>query len=210
MTASQRSPEWFQARCGSLGASSVHEAIAKTKTGWSSSRANCEARLIVERITGIPQETYVNAAMQHGIDTEEQARAYYSFMTDNEVDEVGLIKHPRIAWTHASPDGLIGDEGLLELKCPQPAAHLAVLTGEPIPSKYLTQINWQMACTGRQWADFVSYSPAFPENMRMFSKRIARDDKAIGSLERQVEEFLAELDAKIEALIHRFGMQEPA
>lgn len=210
MTALQRSPEWFQSRCGSLGASSVYEVVAKTKSGWSSSRANCEARLIIERITRVPQDGYVNAAMQHGIDTEEQARAFYSFITDNEVEEVGLIKHPNIAWTHASPDGLIGDDGIVELKCPQPAAHLALLTGEPIPSKYLTQVGWQMACTGRQWADFVSYSPAFPENMRMFSKRIERDDKAIGELERLVEDFLAEVDAKIEALTARFGMREAA
>src|SRR4051812_34183970 len=106
----QGSQEWLQARCGSLGASEVADAIARTKTGWGASRANTMAALIVERLTGVPQETFVSAAMKHGTDTEPQARAEYEFMRDVEIVQVGLIRHPFIAGTHASPDGLIGED----------------------------------------------------------------------------------------------------
>ena len=135
----QRSQEWHAARCGSLGASCLHEAVAKTKTGWSASRANRMAAIILERLTGQPQDTYQNAAMQHGIEMEPEARTVYEFHTDTEVQQVGLVLHPSIKGTHASPDGLIGDDGVLEIKCPQAPAHLATLLGEAIPLKYLIQ-----------------------------------------------------------------------
>ena len=196
----QGSDEWRQARAGSLGASCVHEVVARTKTGWSTSRANRMAALIVERLTGQPQDTYQNAAMLHGIQTEPEARAAYSFFQDVDVQEVGLIRHPIIEGTHASPDGLVGDEGLLEIKCPQPAAHLDALLGKPIADKYIIQMLWQMQCCGRIWCDFVSYSPAFPENMRMFIKRVERDEGRIRELEMAVTTFLSELDETIAAL----------
>ena len=158
----QRSPEWFAARLGSLGASEVYEAIARTKTGWGASRANVMARKIVERLTGMPQDTYVNAAMQDGIDTEPEARVAYEFLRNVEVVEIGLIRHPSIRDTHASPDGLIGEDGLLEIKCPQSAKHIETLLGQAIDGRYVTQMQWQMACSGRQWCDFVSYDPRHP------------------------------------------------
>jgi predicted phage-related endonuclease len=133
--------------------------------------------------------------MLHGIETEPQARAAYAFEADVDVVEVGLVRHPKIAGTHASPDGLIGGEGLLEIKCPQPAAHLALLLGESIPDKYLVQMLWQMACAERGWCDFVSYNPAFPAHLRLLVKRIHRDDERIAQLEREVIAFLSELDA---------------
>jgi hypothetical protein len=145
--------------------------------------------------------------MQHGIDTEPEARAAYSFVADVDVIDVGLVRHPTITGTHASPDGLIDAPrpGLVELKCPQPAAHIALLSGEAIPSKYVVQVQWQLACTGRMWGDFVSYSPAFPESMRIFVQRLERDGRHIAELEAQVREFLAELDAKLAALTSRYG-----
>lgn len=191
----QRSEEWLAARVGSLGASCLHEVVARTKTGYSASRANRLAALLVERLTGQAQETYQNAAMLHGIETEPQARAAYAFEADVDVVEIGLIRHPKIAGTHASPDGLIGGDGLLEIKCPQPAAHLALLLGEPIPDKYLVQMLWQMACADRVWCDFVSYNPAFPAHLRLLVKRIHRDDERIGRLEKEVIAFLSELEA---------------
>ena len=195
----------MQARCGSLGASAIHEALAKTKSGWSASRANCIARLVVERITGEPVETYQNAAMLHGIETEPEARAAYSFRTGLDVVEIGLVRHPTIAGTHASPDGLVGEDGLVEIKCPQPAAHLATLLGEAIPEKYVLQAMWQMRCTERTFCDFVSYSPAFPESMRLFVHRFAFDAALVASIEKEVAAFLAEVDAKVEALQSRYG-----
>ena len=172
----QRSDEWRTARCGSLGASSVHEAIAHTKTGWGASRANRMAALIVERLTGAPEESYINAAMQHGIDTEPEARNAYIFLTDAGVTEIGLTRHPSIVGSHASPDGLVEPDGLLEIKCPQPATHLDFLLNKAIPDKYQIQMQWQMACCGRAWADFVSYNASFPPHLRMFLQRIKRDD----------------------------------
>jgi len=196
----QRSPEWFAARLGSLGASEVYEAIARTKTGWGASRANVMARKIVERLTGVPQDTYINAAMQNGIDTEPEARIAYQLSRDVGVVEVGLIRHPSIPNTHASPDGLIGDDGLLEIKCPQSAKHIETLLGQVIDLRYHTQMQWQMACSGRQWCDFVSYDPRMPEHMRLFVQRVDRNDERIEELEEMVRDFLGELDEKLARL----------
>jgi putative phage-type endonuclease len=206
----QGSKEWHAARAGSLGASSLHEVVAKTKSGWSTSRANRMASLILERLTGKPQDSYTNAAMQHGVDTEPEARAAYEFHADADVTLVGLVRHPSIVGTHASPDGLVGQSGVLEIKCPQPAAHLALLEGEPIPSKYLIQVQWQIRCCDREWGDFVSYNPFFPERMRLFAQRVPRDDKHITELEASVRDFLSELEEKLSALVSRYGERKEA
>lgn len=196
----QRSPEWYAARLGSLGASSLHEVVARTKTGFAASRANRMAALILERLTGQQQDTYQNAAMLHGIEMEPKARAYYSFTRDVDVKEVGLIKHPRIRWTHAIPDGLIGDAGMLEIKCPQPGEHLRILMERTIPEKHLIQMQWQMACAKRDWCDYLSYNEAFPENLRAYSQRIMRDEPRIKELESAVISFLDELDRSMARL----------
>lgn len=196
----QRSDEWFQARCGKVTASKVADVIAKTKSGYAAARANYMAQLIAERLTGQPAESYCNAAMQWGIDTEPHARAAYEFHTDNSVTEVGLILHPEIADSAASPDGLVGDEGLVEIKCPNTATHIDTLINQRMPTKYVAQMQWQMACTGRQWCDFVSFDPRMPEDMRLFVFRLPRDDGYIGDVEREVEKFLKELETKINQL----------
>lgn len=200
----QGTEEWRQARAGSLGASAVHEAIAKTKSGYAASRANRMATMVIERLTGQPQDTYQNAAMLHGIETEPEARIAYEFWTNTSVEQIGLVKHPDIAGTHASPDGLVASEGLLEIKCPQPAQHLATLLGEPIPDKYLVQMLWQMRCCKRAWCDFVSYNPSFPENMRLHIQRVERDDARIKEIESEVVPFLREVDAKVAALRSKY------
>ena len=196
----QRSEQWFAARVGRVTASRVADLMARTKTGWGASRANYMAELIAERLTGQPAERFVNAAMAHGTATEPEARNYYAFMTDNAVEEVGFVEHPAIAMTGASPDGLIGDDGLIEIKCPNTASHIDTLLGQAVPGKYITQMQWQMACTGRAWCDFASFDPRLPEPMRMFVRRIERDDKLIMELETEVARFLAELDANVTAL----------
>lgn len=201
----QGSPEWKAARVGSLGASVVHEVVARTKSGWSASRANRMAALVIERLTGQAQDTYVNAAMLEGIEREPEARAAYQLETMTLVKRIGLVRHPSIQGTHASPDGLVGERGLLEIKCPQPAAHLEVLEGGGVPSKYVIQMQWQMRCADRQWCDFVSFNPAFPEHMRLFVERCARDDAQIAQLESQVQAFLTELESKTAGLIARYG-----
>jgi len=194
----QGSPEWIKARVGSLGASRVHDAIARTKSGWGASRANLMAELVAERLTGIPAEAYVNAAMAWGTATEPEARDIYALVNGVEVREVGLVPHPKLLGTHASPDGLVGDDGLVEIKCPGTATHLDFLLGGGIPAKYLTQMRWQMACTGRQWCDFVSFDPRLPENAWLQIVRVHRQPKEIGALEVDVAEFLAELETLVE------------
>lgn len=206
----QGSDEWRLARVGSLGASRLQEAIARTKTGYGASRANLMAELICERLTGAPAEKFVTQAMQFGTEMEPEARDAYTFYTGKEVVQVGLIRHPKIEQSHASPDGLIDDDGLIEIKVPQPAAHLETLLGQKIPERYVTQMLWQMAVTGRVYCDYVSYNPSFPENMRLFVKRLPRDDKRIAELESEIAAFLLEMAVKLSELNSLYGEKEAA
>jgi len=200
----QGSPEWFSIRCGKVTASRVADVIAKTKTGPSASRTNYMAQLIAERLTGTTAESFTNAAMQHGTDTEPQARMAYEFYQDVTVVETGFVLHRTIGMTGASPDGLVGDDGLVEIKAPNTATHIDTLLGATVPGKYVTQILWQLACTGRTWCDFVSFDPRLPESMRMFVQRVHRDDARIAELESEVITFLAELSAKERELRKRY------
>ena len=196
----QGSPEWFAARLGKVTASRVADVIAKTRTGWGASRANYMAQLIAERLTGTPAESYTNAAMQWGNDTEPQARVAYELIRDFTVAPVGFIPHPAIEMSGASPDGLIEPDGIIEIKCPNVATHIETLLGAEIPDKYIVQMFWQMACTGAEWCDFVSFDPRMPARLSLHVKRIQRDHKRIAELEALVKDFLAELDAKLSAL----------
>lgn len=197
----QGSAEWLEARLGKVTASRVSDVVAKTKTGWGASRANYMAELISERLTGVPAERFTNAAMMHGTEQEPHARAAYAALKGFTIDQVGFILHPLIPMSGASPDGLIVEHnGLVEIKCPNTATHIETLLGGSVPAKYVTQMHWQMACTGRQFCDFVSYDPRLPENMQLFVQRIPRDAALIADLEEMVSEFLIELDSKIEAL----------
>ncbi|MEO7222517.1 MAG: lambda exonuclease family protein, partial [Devosia sp.] len=167
---------------------------ARTKTGYSASRATYLGQLVSERLTGIPYEGFTSTAMQWGLDLEAEAVAAYSFSADVDVLRGWFVKHPAINLTGATPDGLVGVDGLVEIKCPNTATHIeTVLTGA-IPIKYHQQMHWQMACSGRAWCDFVSYDPRMPEPLRLFVLRVQRDDEQIAELEREVREFLFELD----------------
>jgi putative phage-type endonuclease len=198
----QRTEEWFAARLGKATGSRITDIVARGKGGApSASRANYRAQIVCERLTGARAESFTSSAMQWGTETEPQARANYSLTTGNTVAEVGFIDHPRIAMAGASPDGVIeGQNGLVEIKCPQSATHIATLLGEPIPDKYIVQMQWQMACTGAEWCDFVSFDPRLPDHMQLFIKRVPADPAHIAALETAVAAFLAEVDAEIEAL----------
>lgn len=200
----QRSDDWFAIRCGKATASRVADIVAKTKSGWSTSRANYKAQLVCERLTGCVEPSYTNAAMQWGIDKEPDARAAYCFRQDVDVMEVGFVDHPVVAMSGASPDGLIGEDGLLEVKCPITATHIETLLGQSVPSKYLHQIQWQLACTERLWCDFVSFDPRVPPSMQLFVERIHRDDAMIRQLEQEVTDFLAEVDETVTQLRKRY------
>jgi len=192
-------------RLGKVTASRVADVIAKTKSGPSASRANYMAELIAERLTGVPAEKFTNAAMQHGTEYEAEARTAYEFYSDVDVQQVAFVMHPRIAMAGASPDGLVGPNGLVEIKCPAIATHLNTLLNGTIAGKYITQMQFQMACTGRAWCDFVSYDPRMPEHMRIWIRRIDRDDTFISAMEREVSDFIQELRAEEERLIRLYS-----
>lgn len=196
----QRSPEWYAARLGKVTASRVADVVARTKGGYGASRANYMTELLVERLTGTKAEGFTSAAMLWGVENEAAARELYAFDRDADVVEVGIIDHPTIAMTAASPDGLVGVDGLVEIKCPNTRTHLDTVLSGKIPTDYQTQMLWQMACTGRQWCDFVSYDPRLPANMRLIVIRFHRDDVRIAELETEVALFLAELDSQLAAL----------
>lgn len=192
----QGSPEWFAARIGKVTASRISDIMARTKSGPSTSRENYKIELACERLTGRPVgSTYVNGAMKDGIEREPEARAMYSVIY-GEVDEVGFIDHPKIPMTGASPDGLVGAEGQVEIKCPIHTTHHRTYRGKSIDAKYMQQIQWQLACTGRQWCDFVSYNPDFPADRQLVVRRVLRDSNMIGELEMEVVAFLKEVETE--------------
>lgn len=196
----QRTEAWFAARVGHVTASRVADIVARTRTGPAAARANYAAELIVERLTGEPAETFVSSAMQWGVDTEPLARAAYSFHADADVVETGFVLHPRVPLSGASPDGLVDTEGLVEIKCPNTATHIETLLGAPIADRHIVQIQWQLACTGRAWCDFVSFDPRLPELMRLFVVRVPRDPVRIGRLELEVEIFLNEIEERLSSV----------
>ena len=196
----QRTEEWFAQRLGKVTASKISDVIAKTKTGVSASRENYSTQLTLERLTNQKAEFYSNAAMEWGTATEPQARQAYEVYREVFVDEVGFIDHPIISMSGASPDGLVGDDGLVEIKCPESKTQMETLLNQKVPNKYQPQMQWQMACTGRKWCDFVSYDPRMPENLRIFVQRVERNDVYIKMLEEEVRVFLEEIDQKVEIL----------
>lgn len=201
----QGSPEWFAARAGKVTASRVADVIARTKSGYGASRANYAAQLICERLTGAVEPGFSSAAMQWGTDQEPNAREAYEYRTGEFVDEVAFIPHPRIKDSGASPDGMVGVDGMLEIKCPNTATHLDTLDSGKPAAKYVTQMQWQMACADRAWCDFVSYDPRLPEELRLFCVRVPRNDEMIAELEAEVVAFLVEIDARIAGLTARYG-----
>lgn len=200
----QGSPEWFAERCGKVTASRVADVIARTKSGWGASRANYMAELVAERLTGTPAVGFTSAAMQWGTDTEPLARSTYEFMTNALVDPAPFVRHPTIGDTGASPDGYVGADGLIEVKCPNTATHIETLLAGTIAGKYVTQMQWQMACTGRAWCDFVSFDPRMPATMSIFIQRVVRDDAIITQLEADVIDFLAELRLTVHRLRSKY------
>ena len=196
----QGTEAWFAQRLGKATASRIADIMAKTKTGYSTSRENYCIELALERITGKRQESYSNDAMKWGTENEPLARAAYEALTGAIVEEVGMIDHPVIALSGASPDGLIDADGLLEIKCPNSATHLKTLLSKKPDNKYVMQMAWQMACTGREWCDFVSFDPRFPVHLQLFTTRIHRASVGIESIEAEVIQFLKEVNAMVDQL----------
>lgn len=200
----QGSPEWFAERLGKVTASRVADVVARTKSGYAASRANYMAELITERLTNLSGPKFVSQEMQWGTDMEPQARSTYEFMTNVDVDPAPFVPHPSIADSGASPDGYVATDGLVEIKCPNTATHIETLLTGSVPGKYITQMQWQMACTGRAWCDFVSFDPRMPATMNLFIHRVQRDIVRISELETEVVDFLNELRLTVHRLRSKY------
>lgn len=188
----QRTEEWFSARLGKVTASRVADVLAKIKSGESASRKNYKMELVVQRLTGKPQESFTNAAMEWGTEQEPFARMAYEAHTSTFVKEEGFVDHPTIEGFGCSPDGIVGD-GLIEIKCPNTANHIETVLDNKAPSKYIPQMQCQMACTGAKWCDFVSFDPRVPEDLQLLVVRVERDQEYIDSMEVEVKQFLSEV-----------------
>jgi predicted phage-related endonuclease len=202
----QGTDAWRQARCGSIGASDAPRVVRRTKTGYSADRDSLMASKVLERLTGVPVEIFKTAAMLQGTAREPEARMLYEMVRGVEVEEVGLVPHPFVKASHASPDGYVSGTGLIEIKCPLPAAHLDTLLTETISNDHLVQMAWQMACTGRHFCDFVSFNPDFPAPMQLWISRVNRDPRLIGELESEIRQFIRELEQKVDKLSRRYAV----
>jgi putative phage-type endonuclease len=193
----QGTEEWLKVRLGKVTASGVADVLAKTKTGVSASRGNYLIKLAIQRVTGEIEEGFTNDAMQWGKDHESQARVAYEVASGNFVDQVGFVEHPSIKWFGCSPDGLVNSDGLVEIKCPNSATHWSYIKADAPPTKYYIQMQAQMACTDRQWCDFVSYDPRMPERSQLFIKRVMREPDYIAEMEAEIKQFLDEVQVEV-------------
>jgi putative phage-type endonuclease len=193
----QGSQEWLALRAGKVTASKVSDVMsAITTAGY----RNYLADLVVERLTGNKTESFTNAAMQWGVDQEPLARAEYEVKTGNFVDQIAFVEHPTIVNFGCSPDGLVGDDGLIEIKCPNTATHIDYVMQDKVPTKYIPQIQCQLAVTGRKWCDFVSFDPRLPDGLQILIVRLERDDEYIEKLEARVIKFLDEVNSAVTGL----------
>ena len=198
----QGSEEWHQLRLGKVTASRVADIMRKGRSGSDSlSRQRYLGELVAERLTGRPTETFKSQDMQWGNDTESVALGAYAIYSCARLQPVPFVDHPKISMSGASPDQLVDDDGLCEIKCPATHTHIATLLGAPIAPDYVTQMQWQMTCTGRVYCDFVSFEPRLPEDMRLHVQRVTRDDERIAELEKAVVAFLGEVDATVNKLL---------
>ena len=201
----QGSPEWHAARAGRVTSSRVADVVRQTKNGPSATRETYKGELIAERLSGfVATDGYVSTAMQRGIETEDKARAYYGFINDVQPERVGFVLHPTIEMAGCSPDRLVLDDGLIEIKCPHSKEHIRMLKGGAIEADYAKQIQWQLACTGRAWCDFISYDDRLPPEMCIKVIRVHRDVETITALELAVRLFLAEIEKEVAELRSMF------
>jgi putative phage-type endonuclease len=193
----QGTDAWHQLRLGKVTASRVADILAKTKTGPSASKQNYLIELALQRTTGIIQESYSNATMEWGTLTEPQARVAYEVKSGNFVDQIAFVDHPSIPWFGCSPDGLVSDRGLVEIKCPNSATHWEYFKSKEPPKKYFIQMQAQLSCTGRDWCDFVSFDPRMPERSQLLIVRVNRDETFISLMESEIKQFLSEVENEV-------------
>lgn len=193
----QRSEEWYTARLGKVTASNVYKIMTK---GQGKTRESYMIDLIAEILTGESKDFYISREMRRGIDLEEYARFEYECREFQSVDECGFILHPKIEGFGASPDGLVGNEGLIEIKCPNTTTHLDSFLNDEVDQNYIYQMQTQMMCTGRKWCDFVSYDDRLPEKSSYYIKRFNYNFDLARKIEIEVIDFMNELKEKLELL----------
>jgi putative phage-type endonuclease len=196
----QGSPEWQILRVGKVTASRLTDVLATIKDGEAATRRTYRTQLVAERLTGKKEESYSSEAMRWGVDQEPFARAAYEIATSSFVDQVAFVDHPTIEMFGCSPDGLVGDNGLIEIKCPNTTTHLSYLEADKPPKQYMAQMMAQMSCTGRDWCDFVSFDPRLPSGLQLFITRVERDDKYIALMEAEVQKFIQEVSITVAKL----------
>lgn len=211
----QGSKEWFEWRLGCVTSSRVADCIAKLKrkAGEAACRRDMRFELACELLTGRASEHYVSRWMEEGKEKEPLARAEYELRNSVYVETVGFVTHPAIKMAGASPDGLVGEDGLIEIKCPKIETHLEYILADVVPEDYVPQMLWQLDCTERQWNDFVSYHPDLPDDLQIFTKRLTLSSKlesgqfkgmtaeqAISGMRLEVEQFLREVHEVVKRL----------
>jgi putative phage-type endonuclease len=191
----QRTPDWLALRVGKVTSSRITDVLARIAKGEAASRRNYRAEIVCETLTGVSAEdTYISREMQWGIDHERDACVAYELLQDVMVMPIGFAVHPFIERFGASPDGFVGDDGLVEIKCPNTSTHIDYMLAGIVPAEYEPQMLVAMACTGRAWCDFVSFDPRLPAHLQLFIRRFHRDEARIADIEGQVMQFLAEVD----------------
>lgn len=202
IAADQRSPEWHLARVGRLTGSRAADMMATIKSGEAAARRDLRAQLVVERLTGQPDENgYVNAVMQRGIDLEPAARRWYEALTGRMVRQTGFLADDALA-VGCSLDGDLDDfAGIVELKCPKAATHLKYLkSGGTLPTEHLYQVVHNLWVSGAGYCDFCSYDDRFPVNAQFVRIRVERDQKLIDAYALAASLFLSEVERDVEAV----------
>ena len=201
ITTDQHTEQWWAARLGKVTASRIGDLTKRTQKGaWAATRNNYLREKVVERITKINRDRRHVPSLTARLELEPDARAAYEWHTDTAIELIGFVNHPRIVDAGASPDGLVSVDGQIEIKCPDSETHLDIISADAIDRDYYLQIQFGLACTGRAWCDFVSFDPTMPEYLKLYIRRIVRDDVKIREIENQVCEFLTEVDQKVAAI----------
>lgn len=197
----QRSPEWHALRAGKLTGSCAKDILAKGKgSAEAVTRRDLRYRLVAERLSGTPQEdTYINAAMQWGIDHEAEAIDVYQAVRGVLVDPIGFAEHDSLL-AGTSPDGFVNDDGIVSIKCPKTATHISYLRSGLEPAEHAAQNTHELWLTERQWIDFVSYDPRLPDNLKLFVVRVTRTSADLKAYDAAARAFLAEVDTELNAL----------
>jgi hypothetical protein len=207
----QKSPEWFAAKVGKVGASEISDVLSRDRSGKGEGamRRNLKAKVVCEILTGLPQGSgFQSKGMEDGIENEPFACSAYEVSKEVMVDKVGFVLHPTIPRFGASPDGLVlgadgKPAGVLEIKCGYPTTHIAWLRAGVVPTEHQPQMLAEMSCTELPWTDFVSYCPALPTNLQLFVVRFLRDEARIKEMEAQIRVFFSEVDEMVAELLER-------